>query len=72
MMKITLYCEIRREPADQGAAAHGQLLLIQRVEALPSLLPYMHQAGFFQAFQVMADRRLFYLAVKHMHQVIDT
>lgn len=63
--------EIRREPADQRAAAHGQLLLIQRVEALPSLLTYMHQSSFFQAFQVVAHCRLLNLAAKHTHQIVD-
>ena len=66
-----LTCEIRREPADQRAAAHSQLRLIERVEALPSLLTYMHQSRFFQAFQVMAHRRLFYLAAERSHQIVD-
>ena len=63
---------IRGESVDQRAAAHGQLLLIKRVEALPPLLSYVHQPYVFQALEMMAHCGLLYFAAKQVHQIIDT
>src|SRR5581483_7781052 len=55
---------IRREGPHQLPAAHGQVLLVQCVEALAALLPDKYQVGLFQLLEVMAHGRLVDLAAK--------
>src|SRR5262245_9005903 len=57
---------IRRKRLDQHPAAYGKLLLIQRVEALPPLLPYLDQTRSRQYPEVMTDCRLV-----HVHRIYD-
>ena len=57
---------------DQRAAAHGQLFLVQRIEALAALLVHQDKIGLFQLLQVVTDRRLVDSAAELLHHIIHS
>ncbi len=58
------------EHVHQNAAADRDLLLIQRVEALPAFLADDDQISFFQLFQMVADGRLIHFPAEFVHDII--
>jgi len=65
-------CVIGREGAHQRAAANRQLFLIERVEALASILTDGDQIGLFQLLQMVAYGGLIHFAVEFVHDIIHT
>src|SRR5260221_14334225 len=68
---IELILIVRGIGSNQISAAHCQLLLVQRIETLPPFLTHRNQICLLQLLEMEANRRLVYLAVEFIDNIID-